>query len=141
MSRRRCTARKDHGQPCGAAPLRDRPTCRFHDPELAEEVAAARRLGGIRRRRFTTIHGAYDLGDLGTRQGWLGVVETALLETLSLDNGIQRNRTILYAAGIGARLLDADLEERFSALERRFDAAQASWPTGPSLLDRKPDEG
>lgn len=129
--RRICTATNGRGLPCGAAALRDRPWCRMHDPDLAEEVAAARRLGGQRRRRDGTLEVAFDLDDVRTRDGLWRVLEVAVLDTLALDNGIQRNRTLIQAVTAGGRLHERDLEERVSALERAM-ATRSPWdPSGP----------
>ena len=63
---RRCKVVKENGEPCRSAPLKDSDYCWMHDPEHAEEVAEARRLGGLRRRREATVSGAYELEGLGS---------------------------------------------------------------------------
>jgi hypothetical protein len=40
--------------------------CFFHDPETQEAAAEARRLGGLRRRKESTIVGTYEVGELIT---------------------------------------------------------------------------
>jgi hypothetical protein len=60
-ARRTCAAVHADGRPCGAGPQLDRAFCFVHDPERAAEVAEARRLGGLRRRREGTIATAYEL--------------------------------------------------------------------------------
>ena len=62
--KRSCTARKADGSPCGANPMIDEQFCFSHHPDYKQEAAAARRLGGLRRRREKTIEGAYDLNGL-----------------------------------------------------------------------------
>ena len=65
MNNRGCTGFKENGQPCQAPKLRDS-ACLMHSPEHAEEMAEARRLGGLRRRREVAVSGAYDFAGLGT---------------------------------------------------------------------------
>lgn len=140
MRRRRCAATTTAGMPCRAAALHERPYCRMHDPDLAEAVAEARRLGGLRRRRDATVHGAFDMEDLRTHEGLQRLYEVAVLDTLQLDNGLARNRTLIAAVSAGARLLDRDLEERIATLERRVAGASPSWKPGTAIVDRDPDE-
>lgn len=47
----RCEALNKAGDPCPAPPVTGRPFCFHHDPELADEAAAARRQGGALRPR------------------------------------------------------------------------------------------
>ena len=137
---RQCQAAGPDGRPCEAAPLRDRDFCFFHAPETAPEAAEARRVGGLRRRREKTVEVLYDLDgtDGVTRIG--RVLNLVILETLSLDNGLGRNRTLLLAVRAGMEFLRiTDHEARLAALETlllRIDAARAD-PTG---LLRDPEE-
>lgn len=130
---RQCQAAGPDGRPCGAAPLRDRDFCFFHAPETAPEAAEARRVGGLRRRREKTVEVLYDLDgtDGVTRLG--RVLNLVILETLSLDNGLGRNRTLLLALRVWMEFLRiTDHEARLAALEAllvRNDAARAA-PTG-----------
>ena len=64
LRQRQCRATVEHGQPCGATPLRDKDLCFWHDPEHKEEADKARQLGGQRRRRESTLAGAYDVEGL-----------------------------------------------------------------------------
>ena len=61
---RQCAYRKEDGQPCRAAPLKEGEFCVMHSPEHAEEMGEARRLGGLRRRREVAVSGAYDFAGL-----------------------------------------------------------------------------
>ena len=130
---RQCQAAGPDGRPCEAAPLRDRDFCFFHAPETAPEAAEARRVGGLRRRREKTVEVLYDLDgtDGVTRIG--RVLNLVILETLSLDNGLGRNRTLLLALRVWMEFLRiTDHEARLAALEAllvRNDAARAA-PTG-----------
>ena len=116
--RRTCAAVRADGRPCGAGPQLDRDFCFVHDPERAAEAADARRLGGLRRRREVTIATAYDLEGLDHTGGIRRVLDIAVADTLSLDNGIDRNRTLIAGATAATRLLTVgDLEARVEALE------------------------
>jgi hypothetical protein len=87
--------------------------------------------------REGTIAGAYDLGPLDSISGIQRILEIATTDTLGLENGIARSRTLIAAAVAAVRLRESnDLDARLRALEaahakrlRRVDAA------GDSLLD------
>jgi hypothetical protein len=118
MLRRACAAVKSNGVRCRANPLRERDYCLMHDPEHAAEVAEARKLGGLRKRREAALIGAYDLQGLDRLAMLERVLEIALLDTLGLDNSLNRSRTLGYLVGIGTRLRhEGETEERLSALE------------------------
>ena len=118
MPRRTCTALNSNRERCRANPLRESDYCLMHDPEHAGEVAEARRLGGLRKRREAALTGAYDLEGLDRLAVLERVLEIALLDTLSLDNSLNRSRTLGYLVGIGTRLRqEGETEERLSALE------------------------
>jgi hypothetical protein len=115
---RTCCFRKEDGTPCRAAPLRDSDYCLWHSPEHVEEVAEARRLGGLRRRKEQTVASAYDFQGLGTVTEIRRLVEVAALDTLSLENSVSRSRTLAYLAQVSVNLLDkGELESRLEALE------------------------
>lgn len=116
--RRTCKTLKADHQPCAAAPLVDGDYCLMHDPEHAEEAAEARRLGGQRRRRERVVAGAYDYEGLDSAAGIRRIVQIAVSDTLGMENGVQRNRTLISAALAAAKLLETgELEERLRALE------------------------
>lgn len=101
-----CAFRKEGGEPCRATPLRAGEFCFWHDPDHAQEAAEARRLGGLRRRKETTIQGAYDIEGLGDVPSIRRLVEVAALDTLSLENSTPRARTLISAAVAAAKLLE-----------------------------------
>ena len=119
MATRTCNALKEDGSRCQAAPLLDGDFCLMHSPEHAEEMAEARRLGGLRRRREKAVSGAYDfegLADVGQVQRLL---EIAVSDTLSLENSVARSRTLAYLAQVALKALEVgELAERIEALER-----------------------
>ena len=116
--KRSCTATKADGSPCGANPMIDQQFCFSHHPDYKQEAAAARRLGGLRRRREKTIEGAYDLNGLRSAADIQRVVEAITLELLGMESTIARANAILRAAGVAARLLETgELERRIADLE------------------------
>ena len=90
----------------------------MHSPDHAEEVAEARRLGGLRRRREVAVSGAYEFEGLQTVDQIRRLVAVAVVDTLSLENSIARSRTLAYLAQTALRLLEVgELEERVATLE------------------------
>lgn len=119
MTARACNARKDDGSPCGSPPLRDGEFCLWHDPEHADEVAEARRLGGLRRRKERITEGAYHFQGLESVSQIRRLLEVAAVDSLALENSIARSRTLAYLAQVALKALEAgDLEERVDALEQ-----------------------
>ena len=115
---RRCSEVTTNGRPCRARPLRDVPFCFWHAPGNEEEVAEARRLGGLRRRREKTVSGAYDFTGLNTIDEIRRLLEIAAIDVLGLDNGIARARVLVSIAQAGAKLLETgELEARIELLE------------------------
>jgi hypothetical protein len=116
---RTCSATTSSGEPCHAAPIRDGEFCLWHDPSQVEVVTEARRLGGARRKRETTIAGAYDVEGLDSVAAIRRVIEIAVLDGLSLDNGIARGRLLIAGALAAAKLLEVgELADRIETLER-----------------------
>ena len=90
----------------------------MHDPANADAVAEARRMGGLRRKREGTLQTAYDLIGLTNVPDIRRLIEIAALDSLSLDNGVARNRTLLAAALAALKALETgELAERVDALE------------------------
>ncbi len=118
MAARTCKFVKNAGESCRAAPLQDGDLCLWHDPEHADEVAEARRLGGLRRRKEKAVSGAYDIEGLGTVDQIRRLLEIAVLDTLGLENSIARSRTIAYLAQVALKVMEVgDFQERLQALE------------------------
>src|SRR6266511_4111543 len=118
MIPRTCAYRHQDGRACRAPPLRDSDFCLWHSPEHAEQVAESRRLGGSRRRREVTLSGVYDLESVITVRDIQRLVEIAVMDTLALENSVQRNRTLAYLAQTALRSIEVgELEERIRTLE------------------------
>ena len=118
LGTRRCLAKLADGRPCRASPMRDQAYCLFHSPDHSAEVAEARKLGGIRRRREQTLSVAYDFEGLGSTESIGRILEIATLDALGLENSIARCRVLIAAALAASRLLEVgELEARLAALE------------------------
>jgi len=117
-SRRACKGTLESGEACRQAPGRERDFCFWHDPATADEAAAARKLGGSRRKRDATVKGAYEIEGLATIPEIRRVVEIAVLDALSLENSIARSRALMNGAQVLVKLLEVgEHEERLTQLE------------------------
>ena len=118
LTTRGCVYAKADGQPCRMAPLHDRPYCFSHDPARAAEAAEARRLGGLRRKKESTVAVAYDLPGLDTVAGIRRVLDIVVADTVGQEHGIARQRVLISAATAATNLLKVgELEERLAHLE------------------------
>jgi hypothetical protein len=139
MVGRACTYQMPEGRTCRATPLRDEPFCFWHAPGAAEELAEARRMGGLHRRKKRTIATIYGFGGLRSIEDNQALLETIAVETLALENSIARNRAVTAIVATGAKLIElGDLAARVAALEaaigpRRRLEADAVFPIeGPA---------
>jgi hypothetical protein len=90
----------------------------MHAPEYADDVAKARRLGGLHRRREVAVAGVYDLDGLSTIDDALRVLEVAVFDTLGQPNSTARSRTLGYLVWITLKAYEVgEIEERLAALE------------------------
>ena len=113
------------GRDCGAPPGRDSRFCFWRDPDKADEVAEAQRLGGVRRKRERTIAAAYDFTGLGSIDAIRRILEVATTDALSLENSIARVRALISAALAAAKLLETgELEARLAVLELALGATR-----------------
>ena len=136
---RNCNFKKEDGQLCQAAPLKEGAHCFWHSPEHAEDVAEARRLGGLRRRREVAVTGAYEFPGLLSVADIRRLLEIAVLDTLGLENSISRARTLAYLATTAIKLLEVgEFEERLASLESAMHG-QRSLPE--SVFDAEPVNG
>ena len=124
-----CKHRKENGEPCSAAPLRDEDFCLWHHPDHSEVVAEGRRLGGSRRKKEATVSTAFDFEGTGTVEQIGRLVDIAIIETLTLENSNSRNRTLASLALTAMKVVLAgkyaeQLAEVRSALEPRLVAVK-----------------
>jgi hypothetical protein len=118
MVNRGCTFEMPDGLACRAPALRGKTLCYWHEPDKADEAAESRRIGGLHRRKSKSVATIYDFSGLRTVEGAQRLLETAAIETLALENSIQRNRTLISAAAGAGRLIEAgDLDARLAAVE------------------------
>jgi hypothetical protein len=90
----------------------------MHSPEHAEEAAAARRTGGLRRRREKAIAIAYDLDGTTTIAQLQRVMEIVIMDGLGLENSVARGRLLTSAVLAAAKLIEVgDHEERLADIE------------------------
>jgi hypothetical protein len=90
----------------------------MHSPEHMKEVQEARRLGGLRRKRESTIASAYRFASLDSVEDIRRIVLIGVLDALSLENSMSRARTLAYLAQVALRMLEVgEIEDRVAALE------------------------
>ena len=116
--KRTCKGISKGGERCPTAPLTDSDFCFFHDPAHQTEAAEARRLGGLRRKRESTLQGAYELEGLDTVAGIRRYLEVGLTDLISLENSVARDRAIFTGVLAASKLLEVgELEDRLEAVE------------------------
>ncbi|MCL2149319.1 MAG: hypothetical protein FWH51_00020 [Dehalococcoidia bacterium] len=122
-----------------APPLKDSDYCRMHCPEHAEEVQEARRLGGLRRKQEVALSGTWDFKGLESASDIRRLIEVAALDTLSLENSLSRNRTLVYIAQVALRALETnEYEQRLIALEQAMRLQQKDLPDESIFLADEP---
>jgi hypothetical protein len=111
----------------------------LHDPEEAEKVAEARRLGGIRRRHEGTLGLTYDVGGLDTVEDIRRLLQIVVVDALSLEIGVGRLRILLAVADAASKLVErSELIARVEAIEAGVQREKATPPprrNDGSLLD------
>lgn len=130
LLRRQCAFVMSSGRPCGAPPGRSSTLCYWHDPDRADDLAEAQRVGGMRRKRERTIAAAYNFNGLDSVDAIRRLFEIAATDVLHLENSIARARVLVSAGLAGIKLIEVgDHEERLRALEaaqtRATDEADA----------------
>jgi hypothetical protein len=99
-------------------PLAGSDFCWNHSPAHASARAEARKLGGRRRKR-ASLEGVPGEVPLRTVDDVLCLLERAARDTLTLDNGNDRNRTLASIAGQALTALEkGSFEDRLAALEQ-----------------------
>ncbi len=138
MTRRYCKARGPTGEPCHSPPLRDADYCLMHSPEHTQEVQEARKLGGLRRKREATVAGAYDFEGLETVTGIRRLVQVAVIDTLGMENSIERSRTLAQLALVALKALEmGELEKRIATLDQAVHRSRNE-PAIQSMFDLEP---
>jgi hypothetical protein len=115
---RRCKGTRADGQPCGMPPMADSAFCWSHDPANADAAAEARRVGGLRRKKEGTVASAYSFGGLESVHDIRRLLDIAVVDTLSIENSIQRSRALAYLAQMALRALEVgEVQDRLQVLE------------------------
>jgi len=115
---RQCAFILRSGETCRMHPLQNSEFCWAHSAERKKEVQEARRLGGLRRKRESTISTAYQFESLSSVDSIRRIVLIAVLDALSMENSMARARTLAYLAQVALHMLEVgDIEQRVSALE------------------------
>jgi hypothetical protein len=83
-----CTYQLPDGRGCRATPLKAEPFCFWHAPGTADELAEARRLGDLHRRKKRTLATIYGFAGLRSIEDGQALLETITIETLALKNSI-----------------------------------------------------
>lgn len=118
---KRCTAQTNRGTRCNSPRLVTGDQCFVHSPETRDEAQRARELGGRNRRRESVIGITHAFSGFTELAEVIRVLEIAVYATLELENSIQRNRTLIYAAGVAERTLMSMAIERLAAeVMRRY---------------------
>jgi len=121
---KRCKEKNKRGEPCGTFVLTGSDYCFHHDPAMAKERAAARAKGG-RARHGRRIGRTGKLATVEIREmaDVVTLLETTINDALSLENSLQRARTIATLANVVIKALEfATLAERVEALELALKA-------------------
>jgi hypothetical protein len=104
---RLCTYEHADGRPCRAPPLRSGSRCYWHETEKREELAEARRLGGLRRRKERTVAAAYDVSSLRSLADIQRLLDILAVDALSLENSPARGRLLNALASTALKLHEA----------------------------------
>ena len=127
MVARSCAETKADGRLCRANALRDQPFCFWHSAETADELADARRTGGLHRRKKRTVATVYGFSGLRTIEDHQDLLETITIETLALENSLARNGTLNRMLQTGAKLIElGDLAKRVAAIEATLNPRRQS---------------
>jgi hypothetical protein len=78
----------------------------MHDPAHADEMQEARRVGGLRQRRETTVAVAYKVDGVETIPELRRVLEIVILDALGMDNTVARGRLLVSAVVAAAKLTE-----------------------------------
>jgi hypothetical protein len=129
--RRSCGADTIAGRPCGAPAQRSLSFCYWHDPDKAEDLAEAQRLGGLRRKRERTVAAAYDFTGLGSVESILRIFEIAAIDVLGLETSIAKSRVLINAGTAALKVLEiGELEARIALLEAAVKGRPEEPPGG-----------
>jgi hypothetical protein len=114
----RCPFTSPDGRRCRATPQRLAGWCVFHDPARTEQVAAARRLGGLHRRRAQSASDPIEVGRLDNPDGPGRLIEIATSDALGSEPSLARALTLVKIALAATNVRSAiNHEARLALLE------------------------
>src|SRR5664280_2336770 len=127
MVGRACSFEMPDGRACRANPLRGESLCFWHSPDTADDLAEARRMGGLHRRKKRTVATIYGFGGLRSIEDHQALLETVVIETMTLENSIARNSAVTRMIATGAKLIElGDLATRLAAIEATLGPGRRS---------------
>ena len=134
MVGRACSFEMPDGRACRAAPLRGESFLFWHSPDTTADLAEARRMGGLHRRKKRTVAAIYGFGGLRSIEDHQALLETVVIETMTLENSIARNSAVTRMIATEAKLIElGDLATRLAAIEatlgRRPTDEESVFPT------------
>lgn len=115
-----CKAITRAGQPCTAYAVANSNFCFAHDPGRSQARKAARQAGGRARhgRRLETS-GNSEPVQIRSITDVVMLLEKTINDALSLENSLQRARTVGYLAGVFIKAFEvSELERRIEILEQ-----------------------
>jgi len=113
---KKCQYARVDGSPCRAYPMRGSEYCFMHDPARVDDADGARRRGGRNRRRPKVK--PVEPFHLGSVDDIVRLLETAIADTLVLENSLGRSRALAHLAQVARSVLQgAELEARMAAIE------------------------
>jgi hypothetical protein len=75
-------------------------------------------MGGLHRRKKRTVATIYGFGGLRSIEDHQALLETVVIETMTLENSIARNSAVTRMIATGAKLIElGDLATRVAAIE------------------------
>jgi hypothetical protein len=75
-------------------------------------------MGGLHRRKKRTVAAIYGFGGLRSIEDHQALLETVVIETMTLENSIARNSAVTRMIATGAKLIElGDLAGRIAAIE------------------------
>ena len=117
---RQCQAKRVDGTPCQGWAVKGSEFCFWHDPGSAGKRAAARKKGGLARRKpGPPMSEAYRSENFRTLKDIEALLEIAIREVLGLPSGVSKSRCLGYLSNCWARIHEVgSMEERLCALEK-----------------------
>src|SRR5436309_14376118 len=94
------------GRSCGAPPGRRSTFCFWHDPERAEDLSEAQRLGGVRRRRERSLAVAFDFSGLETVPEIRRLLEIGATDALGLETSVAKVLLLISLAVAAVQVVE-----------------------------------